>query len=78
MSFDHKTFEFDWQAFSAEMLPWLNDVLAANRKTGTDLFSIFPRSARPAHFNSNTGSSLNLANESISYRQLVAFYRHPD
>jgi len=30
MSFDHKAFEFDWQAFSAEMLPWLNDVLAAN------------------------------------------------
>jgi len=30
MSFDHKAFEFDWQAFSAEMLPWLKDVLAAN------------------------------------------------
>jgi hypothetical protein len=30
MSFDHKAYEFDWQAFSAEMLPWLSGVLAAN------------------------------------------------
>lgn len=30
MSFDHKAFEFDWQAFSNEMLPWLSEALAAD------------------------------------------------
>lgn len=30
MSFDHKAFEFNWQAFSDEMLPWLSDALAAD------------------------------------------------
>lgn len=30
MSFDHKAFEFNWQPFSDEMLPWLNEALAAD------------------------------------------------
>jgi hypothetical protein len=30
MSFDHKAFEFNWQAFSDEMLPWLSEALAAD------------------------------------------------
>jgi hypothetical protein len=30
MSFNHKAFEFNWPAFSDEMLPWLSEALAAD------------------------------------------------
>jgi hypothetical protein len=28
MSFEHEAFVFDWQAFAAEMLPWISDALS--------------------------------------------------
>ncbi len=28
MSFEHKAFAFDWQAFADEMLPWISDALS--------------------------------------------------
>jgi len=30
MSFDHKAFAFDWQAFAVEMMPWMSEALAAD------------------------------------------------
>jgi len=30
MSFDHKAFAFDWQAFQSEMLPWFKQALEAD------------------------------------------------
>lgn len=38
MSFDHKAFEFNWPAFSHEILPWLSDVLAADDREKLSTF----------------------------------------